>query len=100
MEVLSGVASGFAVVSLAVQLADKVKDVYDFWHSVREAPGSIRVICNDLKILSDVLLEIGRTHKEDGPTSITMNALAICTFLSSRVYTCRLIIPTRQRSCE
>ncbi|KAJ0161145.1 hypothetical protein CTA2_6698 [Colletotrichum tanaceti] len=44
MEVLSGVSSGFAVVSLALQLAEKVTRIHDFWRSVRDAPVQILII--------------------------------------------------------
>jgi len=58
MEVLGGVSSAFAVVSLAIELGDKVKMLYDFWGSIQDAPREIRAISQDLKIISDVLDDI------------------------------------------
>jgi hypothetical protein len=58
MEVLSGVSSAFAVVSLAIELSDRIKKFCEFWDSIREAPQSIRTIAKDLRIISDVLEDI------------------------------------------
>jgi hypothetical protein len=58
MEVLGGVSSAFAIVSLTVELGGKIKKLCDFWDSVQEAPREIRLISRDLKIISDVLEDI------------------------------------------
>jgi hypothetical protein len=42
MDGLSSGASILAVVSLAIQLADSVKKIYEFWESVQDAPEVIR----------------------------------------------------------
>ncbi|KAH7403865.1 hypothetical protein BKA64DRAFT_722511 [Cadophora sp. MPI-SDFR-AT-0126] len=58
MEVLSGVSSTFAVVSLAIELGGKIKKLCNFWSSIKEAPKEIRSISRDLNIISDVLDDI------------------------------------------
>ena len=58
MEVLSGVSSAFAVVSLTIELGGKIKKLCNFWSSIREAPKEIRSISRDLNIVSDVLDDI------------------------------------------
>jgi len=60
MEVLSGVSSVLAVASLALQVADSVKKLSNFWSSVRDAPQSVADIVDDLGIVSKALEDIGR----------------------------------------
>ncbi|KAE9381098.1 hypothetical protein N431DRAFT_476007 [Stipitochalara longipes BDJ] len=77
MDGLSSGASVLAVVSIAVQLADSIKRVYDFWSSVKDAPHSIRAMIGDLKLLGNVLDEIvlSEKNREGG---VTGNVLASC----------------------
>lgn len=67
MDGLSGVASGFAVASLAVQLAESVKKLYDFWESVKGAPEYFYTIQTDLRLLSTVFERIGREEDLSDP---------------------------------
>lgn len=55
MEGLSAAASGIAVVSIAVQLANSIKSLCEFWGSVQDAPDDIRAIVKELGLLSAVL---------------------------------------------
>lgn len=78
MDGLSGAASGMAVVSLAVQLGGSMKQLYDFWGSVKEAPEDVRAITTELKLLWSVLAEMAseEQHAEPDPTLTT--ALETC----------------------
>lgn len=78
MDGLSGGASIIAVVSLAVQLAENAKKLYDFWQSVGEAPASIRTIATELKVLSTVLADIAAHDQKYGPDEITTSVLESC----------------------
>ena len=69
MDPLSGAASVFAVVSLAIQLADGIGKVYTVWGVIKDAPPAVRRIATDLGLLSEVLAEIaddGQLIKLDG----------------------------------
>ncbi len=57
-EILSTVASGIAVVTVAVQLGENVEKLCDFWSSIKEAPEEIQAISLDLELLSSVLTQI------------------------------------------
>lgn len=46
-----------AVVSIAVQLAENAKKIYDFWNSVKDAPASVRAVTEDVGLLMRVLSE-------------------------------------------
>jgi hypothetical protein len=80
MDVLSGPASVIAVVSLAIQLAENAKKLYEFWHSIDEAPQSIREIAAELKLLSNVLSNIAVNDQRYGPNETTTSALESCKF--------------------
>ncbi|OBT70485.1 hypothetical protein VE03_00070 [Pseudogymnoascus sp. 23342-1-I1] len=67
MDGLSGVASGIAVVSLAIQLAESVKKLCDFWESVKDAPAHFGAIQTDLRLLSMVLEKIDRERDLSDP---------------------------------
>ena len=58
MDGLSAVASGFAVVSIAIQLTDSLKKFADFIDSVREAPEDVESDLSELRMLSSMLEEI------------------------------------------
>ena len=49
MEFLASTASAFAVVSLAVQLAESANKLYEFWASVKDAPDAIQDMVTDLE---------------------------------------------------
>jgi len=76
MDGLSNAASGIAVVSIAIQLADSVKKLYDFWSSVKDAPESIRAIAKELELLSGILDKI--EHGQHGTGSEISNVLESC----------------------
>ena len=78
MDGLSAAASGIAVVGIAIQLADSVKKLCDFWDSVKEAPDDIRMILTDLRLLSNVLAEIAYEEQHAEPDITLPLALNRC----------------------
>ena len=78
MEGLSAATSGIAVVSVAVQLAESFKKLYDFWKSIKEAPENIRAISVDLEILSNVLVQIADEAQHVEPDVTLIAALNAC----------------------
>jgi len=78
MEPLSGGASVIAFVSLAVQLADSIKKLSDFWSSIQEAPQEISALVSDLRLISAVLQEIRNDVRDSAPDSTSMQALRGC----------------------
>ena len=79
MDGLSSFASATAVVSLAVQLADSIKKLYDFCESVHEAPEEVRNITADLKLLSAVLSEITLNAEQESSEGTLRIVLNQCT---------------------
>ncbi|WQF81183.1 Putative fungal domain of STAND protein [Colletotrichum destructivum] len=75
MEVLSGVSSGFAVVSLALQLAEKVTKIHDFWRSVRDAPDELGSIAAELEFLERVYIGIAHNAQRETIDPILTKAL-------------------------
>ena len=55
---MDAAASVIAVVSIAIQLADSVKKLSDFWKSVEAAPLDVQTMITDLDLLSLVLHDI------------------------------------------
>ena len=78
MDGLSGAASGMAVVSLAFQLGDSLKQLYNFWDSVREAPDDIHTVKKDLWLLSRVLADMAKEMQHSGPDQTLTGALKLC----------------------
>ena len=73
------VCTGFAVVSLAGQLAQSTIKLYDFWESVKNAPGEVDAILIDLKLLAAVLKDItGNQLQQDSGNAIVITALDNC----------------------
>lgn len=78
MEGLSAAASGIAVVSVAVQLAESFKKLCDFWKSIKEAPENIRAISVDLELLSSVLTQVALETQHVEPDATLIAALNSC----------------------
>ncbi|TGO63123.1 hypothetical protein BCON_0015g00520 [Botryotinia convoluta] len=62
MEGLSSASAAFAIISLAVQLAESVKKLVEFWKAVEDAPGDICDLFNDLELLSAALIKKSEKH--------------------------------------
>ena len=75
---MDATASAFAVVSLAVQLAESVKKLCDFWTSIREAPKDIREISADLRLVSNVLTQVAYETQHAEPDTVLVDALKAC----------------------
>ena len=78
MDGLSAAASTIAVVSLAPQLADNSKKLYEFWNSIKDAPEDVRNISADLELLSSILHQIGLEAQYQRPDPATQAALRFC----------------------
>lgn len=78
MDGLSAAASGMAVISLAFQLGESIKQLHDFWDSVKEAPGEIHAIKEELGLLSSVLAEMANEAQHSGPDQTLESVLNTC----------------------
>ncbi|KAM0157904.1 hypothetical protein ACHAQE_002159 [Botrytis cinerea] len=79
MEGLSSASAAFAVISLAVQLAESVKKLVEFWKAVEDAPGDICDLFNDLELLSAALIQNRRKFAQQSPYDlIARRILAKC----------------------
>ncbi|KAL2070291.1 hypothetical protein VTL71DRAFT_13317 [Oculimacula yallundae] len=58
MEGLSAASGAFAVVSLAIQIGASLKRLCDFWESVQDGSKDIRIVANDLHIMSYIMEDI------------------------------------------
>ncbi|CAD6593136.1 MAG: hypothetical protein ASARMPREDX12_006859 [Alectoria sarmentosa] len=77
-EGLATVASGIAVLTIAVQLAESVKKLCDFWNSIKEAPEDIQAISLDLELLSSVLTRIANETQHVEPDATLVASLNSC----------------------
>jgi HPt (histidine-containing phosphotransfer) domain-containing protein len=78
MDGLSGAASVIGVVSLAIQLADSVKKLLNFWDSVQNAPDNVKAMAKGLRVLSVVLDNIETHQKLHGEDQTTTELLDSC----------------------
>ena len=58
MDGLSAAASGFAVVSLAVQLGESAVKLYDFCKACKGAPEQVEQLIEDLVLLKNIFNSI------------------------------------------
>ncbi len=75
---MDGAASVIAVFSIAIQLADSVKKLSEFWKSVDEAPQDVNNIIIDLDLLTQVLSEIVLEARQTEPDATLASALPNC----------------------
>lgn len=78
MEGLGSAATVFAVLSIADQLADRIKQLYGFWSAVGEAPENIRAIAADLEPLLGILSQIAKDGQQYGEDKNTTAILGRC----------------------
>ena len=91
MEVLGGVSSVFAVVSLALQLGSNIQKLIEFWDSVNDAPEEIAQIKSQLCVLGELMrcIEVDTQGEasdsetkvdtmNDDTTNIGMQCLQVC----------------------
>ncbi|ESZ97746.1 hypothetical protein SBOR_1871 [Sclerotinia borealis F-4128] len=67
MEGLSSASAAIAVISFAVQLAESVKKLVEFWKAVEDAPGEISELFSELELLSAVLVRNQRNFARHSP---------------------------------
>lgn len=75
MEVVSSAASGIAIVSIAIQLIDSISKLADFLGSIQEAPENLKIILEDLNILSMILNGIQLQQNQYGSNASIMIVL-------------------------
>lgn len=80
MEGLGAAASVIAVASIAIQLADSARKLYEFWQAIDEAPASIRAMSTDLKLLTTVLTEISLHEQRYGRNGTVTDVLDSCMY--------------------
>jgi conjugal transfer/entry exclusion protein len=77
MDGLSAAASGIAVVSLAIQLVDSVREIRQFLRNISEAPKELRRLVDLLEQLELILENIGalveRQQKHSAETDIDVS---------------------------
>lgn len=78
MDGLSGAASVIAVASIAIQLADSIKKLCDFWESIKDAPEEIATLVQELKLLDLVLKKIHVNEEKFGADPTTTAVLNRC----------------------
>jgi hypothetical protein len=64
MEALAAASSVFAVASLALQLAENVQRLVEFWDSVNDAPAEVAEIKSELGILGGLLRELNALRSQ------------------------------------
>ena len=78
MEGLAAGASIIGVAAFAIQLADSVKKLYEFWDSIKGAPDDVRAISLDLHLLSGVLSEIASEAQHVEPDHTLEAVMKAC----------------------
>ncbi len=81
MEALAPASSVLAVVSLALQLADNVQRLIDFWDSIKAAPTEVTEIRSQLRIFGALLssIEPKASHSlNDDGSSLGNDCLLVC----------------------
>ena len=77
MEGLGLAANMIAVASIAIQLADSVQKLCEFWRSIREAPEEVHSTIADLDLLHDVLANMA-LEKQLQPDTTVSAVLETC----------------------
>jgi len=87
MDPFSATASGFAVVSLAIQLVDSVREIKRFLRNVSEAPKELKRLLHLLEQLELILENIGAQmakqqknsgESDDGTITSVQKAMKMC----------------------
>jgi hypothetical protein len=91
MEALGAAANVFAAASIADQIAGHIKDLYEFWSAVIDAPAKIQAIISDLKLVSNIIAQIANhcqsvAHNDNsGLDALTRDVLKSCEISNSCV---------------
>ncbi len=78
MDGLSAAAGVISVVSLAIQLAESVHKIEEFWREVKDAPDEVRDFLDKLGMLGRILDQAEKLDLESKNTSIRAEALNKC----------------------
>lgn len=78
MDGLSSASAVFAVVSVAVQLAETIHKLVDFWKAVEDAPDNIASIFRELGLLSKILTQSHESAQLHSSSDILDEALKDC----------------------
>lgn len=78
MDGLSAATSAITVASIAFQLSESIKKLFEFWMSIKNAPDDIHAITTDLQILSSVLDKIAFEAQRLPPDTLMIAALNSC----------------------
>jgi hypothetical protein len=62
MDCLSGASSVIAVGSIAIQLAESIKEIVEFGKAVQDAPARISALFHDLEVLESAISQIHQTN--------------------------------------
>jgi len=57
-ELVGVVASSIAVAQLASQIVQNIRNIHDFWQSIRDAPKDLSEALEELELLGDTLVEL------------------------------------------
>ncbi|TEY73283.1 hypothetical protein BOTCAL_0080g00110 [Botryotinia calthae] len=78
MDGLSSASAVFAVVSIAVQLAETIHKLVEFWKAVEDAPDNVASIFQELGLLSKILTQSHELAQLHSFSDIFDEALADC----------------------
>ncbi|CAG8960171.1 hypothetical protein HYFRA_00010650 [Hymenoscyphus fraxineus] len=78
MDGLSGAAGVIAVASIAIQLAEGIKKLCDFWESIKDAPEDIATLVQELRLLDLVLKKMHINEEKYGADPTTTAVLKRC----------------------
>jgi hypothetical protein len=87
MNWLNDTKSIIAVVSLTIHHIDRARKPYEFWHSIENAPASVRMIVADLKILLPNLSDISvfdQHYKPNATTTSISENLSVLRYQQSK----------------
>src|SRR4051794_37057141 len=65
---MDGASAAFAVVSVAIQLAETVQKLHAFWKSIQDAPSDIKELFGELSTLHTLLIRIGKKNQNLDPS--------------------------------
>ena len=78
MDGVSSASGIFAVVSIAIQLAETVKKIVEFGKAVKDAPMHIRALFSDLEVLAAVISQIQQLDGYVACDKVSEKALLNC----------------------
>ena len=77
MDGVSAASSVIAVVSVSAQLIKGIKELYNFWKSIEEAPENVRNIVENLTFLSHVLDDIDFKVEQNASVKALLEACVL-----------------------